>query len=744
VSAASAAADRRRAAAPEPRAHPTVLVAGNPNAGKSTLFNALTGATNKVSNYPGVTVARTAATMQVRGLGAVELVDLPGTYSLSARSRDEQVAVDAILGRTSAPPDAVVVVADATALARHLYFANEIIETGIPVVVALSMSDAAVAQGVQVSLPRLSAAIGAEVVPVIAPRREGLGELAAAVGRAIEQGRPPRAAARLGPQAEADITELAATVAHGSPALPDAARRAWAIWLLLSLDDGARDDLTGIDPALRTHAARIRARALQAGRDLDHEIIGGRYAHVDAAVAQAVTVTPPAGLTWTERMDRVLTHRLWGFAVFASVMLMLFQALFAWSEPAITLIESQVAWIQDAVTGLMPAGPLRDLLVDGVIAGVGNVVVFIPQIAMLFLFIGVLEDLGYLARVAFVIDRLMGRIGLHGKSFVPMLSGFSCAVPAVLATRTLDNRTDRLLTMMVLPLISCSARLPIYVLVIATVFSPSARAFGIVSAGAVALFAMYFLSVTAALAAAAVLRRTIFRGPRPTLMLELPPYRRPVLRVLLRTTWQQVRSFLVNAGTVILALTIVLWALLSYPKSDTAARHFAGERARIEASVAGEARTDALNTLSGRERGEQLRHSVAGRIGHVIEPLIAPLGFDWRIGVGILGAFAAREVFVSTMGIVFDINDADEQNQPLRDALRSATRADGSRLMTPLTGVSLMVFFVLACQCMSTLAVVRRESGSWKWPAFMFAYQTAVAYTAAFVVFQAGRLLGFS
>jgi ferrous iron transport protein B len=461
-------------------------------------------------------------------------------------------------------------------------------------------------------------------------------------------------------------------------------------------------------------------------------------------VADAVTVTPPAGLTWTERIDRVLTHRVWGFAAFASVMLVLFQALFSWSEPAITLIESQVASIQDAVTGLMPAGPLRDLLVDGVIAGVGNVIVFVPQIAMLFLFIGLLEDLGYLARVAFVIDRLMGRIGLHGKSFVPMLSGFSCAVPAVLATRTLDNRTDRLLTMMVLPLISCSARLPIYVLVIATVFSPSARAFGIVSAGAVALFAMYFLSVTAALTAAAVLRRTIFRGPRPTLMLELPPYRRPVLRVLLRSTWQQVRSFLVNAGTVILALTIVLWALLTYPRSDTAATHFAGERARIEASLTGEARADALETLSGRERGEQLRYSIAGRIGHLIEPLIAPLGFDWRIGVGILGAFAAREVFVSTMGIVFDINDADEQNQPLREALRSATRADGSRLMTPLTGVSLMVFFVLACQCMSTLAVVRRESGSWKWPAFMFTYQTAFAYTASLVVFQAGRALGFS
>ena len=323
-----------------------------------------------------------------------------------------------------------------------------------------------------------------------------------------------------------------------------------------------------------------------------------------------------------------------------------------------------------------------------------------------------------------------------------MLSGFSCAVPAVLATRTVENRTDRMLTMMVLPLISCSARLPIYVLIIATVFSPSARAFGAVSAGAVALFAMYFFSVAAALTAAAVLRRTVLRGPRPTLMLELPPYRRPVLGVLLRSTWRQVRSFLVDAGTIILALTIVLWALLSYPKDQAAARHFSGERLRVTSTLAGEARANALETLAGQERGHQLRHSIAGRIGHVIEPVIAPLGFDWRIGVGILGAFAAREVFVSTMGIVFDIRDADEQNQPLREALRSATRPDGSRLMTPLTGVALMVFFVLACQCMSTLAVVRRESGSWKWPLFMFGYQTGLAYAAALTVFQAGRVFG--
>ena len=741
---AAPAGNRARPPAPQAAAQPLILVAGNPNAGKSTLFNALTGATAKVSNYPGVTVTRASAVMQVPGLGAVELVDLPGTYSLSARSRDEQVAVDAILGRIGSPPDAVIVVADATALARNLYFANEVIETGIPVVVALSMTDDAAAQGIRVSVSKLSAAIGAEVVPVVAPKGKGLADLAAAVARASRRKPGSARVPSLSAETETDISELATAVGRHGSGDSEAARRGWAIWLLLSLDDSARDDLSGIHPAVRADAARIRARALKAGRDLDQEIIGGRYGHVDAAVAEAVTVDPPAGLTSTEHIDRVLTHRVWGFAVFATVMLLLFQALFAWSEPAIGLIESQVTSIQGLVTSVMPAGPLRDLLVDGVIAGVGNVVVFVPQIGLLFLFIGVLEDLGYLARVAFVIDRLMGRIGLHGKSFVPMLSGFSCAVPAVLATRTLENRTDRMLTMMVLPLVSCSARLPIYVLVIATVFSPSARAFGMVSAGAVALFAMYFLSVTAALTAAAVLRRTVFRGPRPTLMLELPPYRKPVLRVLLRGTWQQVRSFLVDAGTVILALTIILWALLSYPKSDAASAHFAAERSRLETSLSGHSRALSLETLAGQERGEQLRHSVAGRIGHVIEPLIAPLGFDWRIGVGILGAFAAREVFVSTMGIVFDINDADEQNQPLREALRSAQRADGSKLMTPLTGMSLMVFFVLACQCMSTLAVVRRESGSWKWPLFMFGYQTVLAYTAAFLVFQAGRALGFA
>ncbi len=580
-------------------------------------------------------------------------------------------------------------------------------------------------------------------MPVVARSRRGLDALRTALSSTIDAPRRMAPVVALGPEARRAIDTVAAVVARDMPASHDAAR-AWAAWILLSLDESASDDLAGIPPAARAAASELRQEAAAAGRNLDLEIIGARYQHVDEIVAEVVQQVGPRGRSWTERADGVLTHRLWGALIFALIMLALFQALFSWSEPAIGFIQTSIATLQDIVGHAMPPGPFTELVTDGIVAGVGNVVAFVPQIALLFLFIGVMEDVGYLARVAFVIDRVMGRVGLHGKSFVPMLSGFSCAVPAVMATRTLEHRTDRLLTMAVLPLMSCSARLPVYVLVIATVFRPDARFFGIASAGAVTLFAMYFLSVTAALTAAAVLRRTVLRGPRPTLVLELPPYRRPVARVLLRNTWRQVRSFLIDAGTTILALTIIVWALLSYPRHPQTEARFDRERAAIEQTMpVGPEREARLDVLSGQKHGQALRSSAGGWVGRVLEPVLEPLGFDWRIGVGILGAFMAREVFVSTMGIVFDINDADEQNQPLRDALRAARRADGTVLMTPLTGVALMVFFVLACQCASTLAVVRRESGSWRWPAFMFAYQTGLAYVAALVVYQGGRLLGF-
>jgi ferrous iron transport protein B len=382
------------------------------------------------------------------------------------------------------------------------------------------------------------------------------------------------------------------------------------------------------------------------------------------------------------------------------------------------------------------------LVVEGIISGVGNVIVFAPQILMLFLFVGFLEDSGYLARVAFVIDRVMKGVGLHGKAFVPLLSGFACAVPAVMATRTIERRRDRLVTMLALPLMSCSARLPVYILVVGTVFA--GQSLGWFSAGAVALFSMYTLSVLVTLAAAAVIGRTVLPGPAPTFVLEMPPYRWPSLQILWINAWRRLRVFLVDAGTIILAMTILLWALLSFPKSAPLTEHYATERERVEQmAIPRTEKAEAHRTLDSREAADQLSNSFGGKFGHAIEPALRPIGFDWQIGVGIIGAFAAREVFISTLGVVFGIGEADEENKPLRQALRDARHADGTPVMTPLSGVSLMVFFLLACQCMSTIAVVRRESGSWKWPVFLFSYMTVLAYMASLAVYQGGQLLGF-
>jgi ferrous iron transport protein B len=408
----------------------------------------------------------------------------------------------------------------------------------------------------------------------------------------------------------------------------------------------------------------------------------------------------------------------------------------------ISAIESFTGFMQAQAAEILPPGVLQDLVVEGIIAGVGNVIVFAPQILMLFLFIGFLEDSGYLARVAFVIDRVMKGVGLHGKAFVPLLSGFACAVPAVMATRTIERRRDRLVTMLALPLMSCSARLPVYILVVGTVFA--GQSVGWFSAGAVVLFSMYTLSVLVTLAAIAVIRRTVLPGPAPTFVLEMPPYRWPSGQILWLNAWRRLRIFLVDAGTIILAMTILLWALLSFPKSADVTEHYAAERVRVEQMAAPDAeKEELLRALDSQEAADQLGNSFGGKFGHAIEPAIRPIGFDWQIGVGIIGAFAAREVFISTLGVVFGIGEADEENKPLRQALRDARHADGTPVMTPLSGISLMIFFLLACQCMSTIAVVRRESGSWKWPLFLFSYMTVLAYMASFAVYQGGQLLGF-
>ena len=752
--------DGRRAdavsAAPErfpahpPRAEPAgpqmprVLVAGNPNAGKTTIFNALTGARARVGNYPGVTVSRASRRITLPSGVSTELVDLPGTYSLSTHSPDEQVAVDEILGRREDPPDVVVVVVDAGAIERGLYLALQVIETGVPTVVALNMVDEAAAAGMEIDAGRLGEWLGARVVPTVAPAGQGLDALRAAIDDTI--GLAPRGEAAgngLPATVESAVTDVEQALGGTQLSRTPAARRSWAVWSLLS-HESDEDDVEGLERPVREAVDAARRRAGADGVDLYEALITARYRWIEAVVADVRQGAASVRRTWTDRIDGILTHKLYGMAAFAAVMALLFEALFSWSEPFIGAIESAAGWLQSGVAALLPEGALADLMVDGVIAGVGNVVVFVPQIAMLSFFIAVLEDAGYLARVAFVIDRVMGRIGLHGKAFVPMLSGFACAIPGIMATRTIEGRRDRLITMLTLPMISCSARLPVFVLVTAVVFAGDARVFGLFSAGAVVLFAMYSLSVGATLGAAAVLRRTVLRGPRLPLVLELPPYRMPVWRDTLLVTWRRVRKFLIDAGTIILTMTIILWALLSYPRSAAITERYDAQRTTAAASIADPgAQAEEIARLDGLEAGERLRYSVAGRVGQLIEPAIEPLGYDWRIGVGILGAFAAREVFVSTLGIVFGIAEADEESPSLRASLQNATHPDGSPLMTPLAGVSLMVFFVLACQCMSTIGVVRRESGTWRWPIFMFAYMSVLAYGASLMVYQAGTLLGW-
>ncbi|MBP6630169.1 MAG: ferrous iron transporter B [Kofleriaceae bacterium] len=715
---------------------PWVAVAGNPNVGKTTLFNALTGLRAKVSNYPGVTVDRRVGTMTVDGR-TLELVDIPGTYSLVARSGEELIAIDALVGlRGGTRPAAVVVCCDATQLPRSTYLVLQCQELGLPCVVALTMVDEGAPA---VDTAALATALACPVVGVTARTGLGLDALRRGVNEVVAAP-PPSPHLRWTPS-----PALAARIAEVRAALPPTwpAVDAMALWALTSLDGD--DELPDIPPAVR---AAVGAPLTPALAD---EAVLARWAWIDRLVTPLTQAKPargPGGAAAapaspartpsqerTLRLDRVLLHRVFGFAVFLAVMFVLFMSLFAWADPAITAIEELFGWVGGHARGVLPAGVVADFVVDGVIGGVGSVLVFLPQILLLFLLLGLLEDCGYLARVAFLMDRIMRTMNLNGRAFVPMLSGFACAVPAVMATRTMERKRDRLLTMLVVPLMTCSARLPVYSLVIAALI-PASR-----STQSLMMVGMYAFSVITALAAAWVLSRTVrpLKAKRLPFVIELPPYRWPRLADVIRMMWDKASVFLREAGTVILACTIVLWALLYFPRELPASEP---DYAALVAAAPDDA---ARAELESAQSAAQLRHSYAGRLGRGLEPAIEPLGFDWKIGIGIIGAFAAREVFVSTMGVVYAAGaDADEESTTLRQALRDERTPAGARAYTPLTGLSLMIFFALACQCMSTLAAVKRETATWRWPLFLFAYMTALAWIVSFLVFQVGRLLGAS
>lgn len=712
-------------AAPSPAETPRgggvlhVALIGNPNTGKSTLFNALTGMRQRVGNYSGVTVERVEGRYRDAD-GPVVLLDLPGTYSLSASSPDEEIALAVLTGHAEGVglPDVVIVVVDAANLERNLFLASQVLELGLPTVVALNQVDAAEAAGIRIDAVELTLELGAPVVPIVATRGQGLDVLRSAVRKAIALPRPARQF-ELPAEAAAALAPLEARLTAAG--FSESASGLESLRLLAVQQPGRHvSHVAGLESAV----AKARARIEEAGLHPTSLEAESRYGWIAGVVDSAVHRSRDGARTVTDRIDAVMLHRVAGPLIFLLVMAMVFQSIFTWAEPMIGWVEGLFGALGGAVAAALPPGDLNSLIVDGVIAGVGSVLVFLPQITILFLFLGILEDTGYMARAAFIMDRFMRSVGLHGRSFIPLLSGYACAVPGIMATRTIESRKDRLATIMVLPLMSCSARIPIYALLIGT-FIPSVAVAGAFNLQGLTLLGMYLLGTVTALLVASIFKRTLLKGQTRPMIMELPPYRLPRPRSLALSVGHRASMFLRKAGTVILALSIVLWALATYPKTS-AAPGMTDEQAQ-EAALA---------------------HSALGRMGHVVEPLVAPLGYDWKIGVGILSSFAAREVFVSTMGTIYGVGgDADEGSTTLREKLRAETHADGAAVYTPLVAVGLMVFYVFAMMCMSTTAVVVRETGGgWagaRWAAFQFAWMLALAYGSALLVYQGGRLLGW-
>ena len=627
------------------RPRPRVALIGNPNAGKTTLFNRLTGLRAKTANFPGTTLERRVGTIRLAD-GPADLEDLPGLYALTAGSIEERVARDHLCGTDGeGGAAAAIVVVDGTNLARNLYLAGQVRELGIPLLVVLNMMDLAEKEGLRIDVAALSRELGAPVIALSARTGAGMEELPLAVGRLLRAGRRP-----LPPPAElAACSSCAGCGTH-------AARFDWAENVAVKVSQGSA----------RLSAAR------------------------------------------TEQIDRVLTHPVKGLVAFAAIMSAVFIAIFALAQHPMNAIETAFGALGQAVGRALPEGDIRSLVVDGVVGGVGGVLVFLPQICILFFFLSILEDSGYLARAALVMDKLMGKVGLPGKAFVPMLSAHACAIPAIMATRVIEGRRDRLATILVLPLMTCSARLPVYAIVTAVLFADRPVLGGLTFAGA------YALGIVMAILTSWLFRRTILRGESRPLVLELPTYKMPSLANALLAMRDRGLVFLTKAGSVILLISISMWAMATYPRMP------AGQVEKLAAAKD-------LRAL-------ELEYSLAGRLGKAVEPVFRPLGFDWKMDVGVLTSFAARETFVSTLAVVYGVgSEGDRETGSLREALRSERRSDGTPVFGLATALPLLVFYVLAMQCLATQAITRRETGSWKWAALQLGYMTALAYSVAFV-----------
>ena len=686
-----------------------VALAGNPNTGKTTIFNNLTGGRQKVGNYPGVTVEKKSGWIP-REDCQLELVDLPGVYSLGAASLDEQVTRDYLLRES---PDVIVNVVDASNLERSLYLTTQLLELDLPLVLAVNMADLAAAAGIVCNYELIAKCFCAPVVCLVGNQQTGTEALLAAVMQVVRTGKTGDFAVHYGEELRVAVDELAGqlqpALCAGSvlaPLLATARGRRWCAARLLEHDEAVWQALDY--PALRSMAEQLAKRLAHAhGESPAMMIADARHGYISGVCMEAVKQAARFGHSKSDKIDVVLTHRLWGMPIFLAMMFLVFKLTFALAEIPMRLIEQGVAWGAAAVAALWPAGQwlwLESLLVNGIIAGVGGVLVFLPSIVLLFMSIAILEHSGYMARAAFIMDRLMHKIGLHGKSFIPMIIGFGCTVPAILATRTLDSRRDRLLTMFVLPLMSCGARFTIYSLVIPAFF-PHAWC-------APVLWLIYFIGIVLAIAGVKLLGVTWMKATaEPTgMVIELPPYHRPTVQTILIHMWERAWLYLQKAGTIILLASVVMWCLMHYPT-------YSGDKMGL---------SDAQVKAAGVE------HSAAGIIGKRLQPVLAPMGFDWRLGTALLGTVAAKEVFVSQMAVVLATGE-EGNSEGLRQELK--------RSYTPLTGFCILLFTLIGFPCAATVAVMRAESGAWRYALLQFVVLTVAAWCVTALTYQIGRVV---
>jgi len=694
-----------------------VALVGNPNTGKSTLFNVLTGLNQKIGNFPGVTVDKKTGFCDLPDGRRAEIIDLPGTYSLYPKSRDESI-VFSVLADKANPlrPDLVVVILDASNLKRNLLLYTQVADLKLPVIVALNMMDLAKKSGITIDVNAFAQKLGVPVVPISARKIEGIDQLKSAISYANKvalqedtidvESLAPQLIAHISREIEVENPYYALQLAHQHETLK-------------FLSPVQSDRIEELEQEFSFHSQKAQATETIA-----------RYSFINDLLYDTVTKNETAQEeNISNKIDKILTHRVFGFVIFFAILIFIFQSIFAWSAYPMELIGDFFVWAQTSLHRVLPAGPLVNLVVDGVMGGLSGVMVFIPQIAILFGFISILEDTGYMSRVTFMMDRLMRKVGLNGKSVVPLIGGFACAVPSIMSTRTIENWKDRMITIMVTPLVTCSARLPIYTLLIALVV-PNRNIWWVFNLQGLVLTGMYLFSLVSAVTVAFAMKFLLKARERGYFIMELPVYRMPRWKNVGQDMYNRAKAFVLQAGKVIVAVSVILWVLASYGPGD--------RFERIEQKYKQPQYTQHMSTndLHRAVASEKLENSYAGVLGHTIEPVIKPLGFDWKIGIALITSFAAREVFVGTMATIYSVEGDAEKMESVQQKMATAKNPDGQPVFTVAVAFSLMMFYAFAMQCASTVAVVYRETKNWRWPASQFVYMTGLAYIVSFITYH--------